>query len=277
MLKSLWYQHGPMLKLIPTPINETLSLDGNALRDIEKTFENFKIPNEFSTTGNTGFGEVVVLVESAKVARRRWLAWGLKREFISSFVEFHEQNFKEVSFEILKALKRKEVFRVYLMSDGGLPAFCDPGAFLVDLLHENKIPVTSCSFENAPLLALCLSGLNVESDEFHFAGFLPHKNEELRVKKLREHISRNEIVILMDTPYRLKKMLGEIQGQLKLADQLNRKIFLAMNLNMDDEELWRGKISQIIELFDEASLREGQNIKKEFILILGPRSRDLGS
>ena len=46
------------------------------------------------------------------------------------------------------------------MSDGGLPAFCDPGKELVAACHRNNVKVTSSPFQNSIVLALALSGFD---------------------------------------------------------------------------------------------------------------------
>jgi 16S rRNA C1402 (ribose-2'-O) methylase RsmI len=61
----------------------------------------------------------------------------------------------------------------------------------------------------------------------------------------------------MDTPYRLEKLLKEMQ-----ALNPTREIFLGMELNKKDEELLRGKLQNI----------KAPDGKKEFVMVIGGNS-----
>jgi 16S rRNA (cytidine1402-2'-O)-methyltransferase len=230
------YEKG--LILIPTPIAEDLPLEPVALEVLRTA----------ATDPRT-----LLLVEELKVARTRWLRWGLPRESIASFIEFNEHTAKKENNEVIPALHAGK--RAVLMSDGGLPAFCDPGTELVSLCHDQGIPVTSTPFPNSIALALALSGF--DHREFHFSGFLPA--DAGARKEALGAIARNHrcTVILMDTPYRLQALLKDIAvSQLK-----TRRVFLATSLNTREEKLYRGSISQVM-----AQL--GDRNKLEFILIV---------
>ncbi len=217
------------LILIPTPIDDDSPLETLAHRHLSN------MPKDS-----------MLLVEEEKNCRRRWLNWQLPRESIDLFTLYNEHTQEKLNPEIIKVLKKGKV--VYLMSDCGLPAFCDPGQKLVDLCHKNKIQVTSTPFANSIALAMALSGF--DHSEFFFAGFLPHKN---RQEKLQEILKRKETVVLMDTPYRLEKLITELDDL-----DCSREAFLAMDLNTIDEQLERGKIKFLRRKWG----------KREFILIL---------
>lgn len=228
------------LILIPTPIDETSKLNP----------ESFDALLEASTNPNA-----IIAVEDLKPARRRWIQFGLPREAIDRFIQLNEHTTKLETENLLCELKNGKA--VYLMSDGGLPAFCDPGRELVYLCHKNNIKVTSGPFFNSVILALALSGF--KHDEFYFHGFLPLKDED-RDLKIKKILDSKVTSILMDTPYRLKKVMSEF---LKYKNQYKfKELFLAQNLNTDNENL---------TLFNLASLKEGTEFGKvEFILIVSP-------
>lgn len=227
------------LILIPTPIDEQSSLGKEAFELLLNCKD-----------------EDLILIEEAKVARKRWLNWGLPREAISRFFEFNEHNQKELS-PILEKLKQGH--NVFLMSDGGLPAFCDPGQLLVDQCHEQKIQVTSTPFANSISLTVALSGF--DHKEFVFLGFLP-RDEESIDQKLNKYLKEPMPFIFMDTPYRLEKT---IQGYLKIAQRLGirRKMFLALDLNTPEELLLRGDPADI--------LKKVVGQKREFVVMIGPK------
>src|SRR5690606_25080014 len=135
-------------------------------------------------------------IEDLKPGRRRWLRWGLPREQVEKFVLYNEHTRDEAIDILLGELKRGR--DVYLMSDAGLPAFCDPGQQLVDRAHLNGITVTATPFANSIALAMALSGYS--HDRFVFEGFIPIK-EPQRAKTLQEIAAEKRPIIVMETPY----------------------------------------------------------------------------
>lgn len=195
--------------------------------------------------------EQLILVEELKACRRRWIHYGLPREAIDNFILYNEHTRDELNDQMIAELKSGK--QVYLLSDCGLPAFCDPGMSLIDRCHRNKIRVTATQFSNSVVLALALSGFSHK--KFRFEGFLSAKNDE-RKRELQKIIKSPGTCIIMDTPYRLKKILED------LADlNCGREIFVAMDLNAPEEELVRGNIKTVMKKID--------NYKREFILIFG--------
>jgi len=224
-----------MLTLIPTPIDEVHNLEATALELLKNCIER---------------EDTIICVEEEKIARRRWIRWGLDRNYIEKFVLYNEHTRAKLAPELLLELKRGK--NVYLMSDCGLPAFCDPGLILVDLCHQHKIKVSSTPFYNSPTLALALSGFN--HDKFIFEGFIAKDNTE-RKNDLKRIVKNKLTTIIMDTPYRLNKLVEELRN---LAP--NRMVFLAIDLNKEDELLRRDLLSNM----------KLEKQKREFILILGP-------
>ena len=66
-------------------------------------------------------------MEDPKPARRAWIRFGLDRKFIDNFVYYNEQTRIDILEDLVKELKSGK--NVYLLSDCGLPAFCDPGCY----------------------------------------------------------------------------------------------------------------------------------------------------
>ena len=227
------------LTLIPTPLSETGELEplAHALLMKASTLE---------------FEQSLFVIEDLKPGRRRWLSFKLPREVVDHFVLYNEHTASTVVHELLKALIDGK--NVYLMSDGGLPAFYDPGVELVNLCHANQVKVTSTPFFNSVILALALSGFSHK--KFWFEGFLPMDNEE-RAKSLKNILSLKSTAILMDTPYRLKRVLEECQSAWGSS---RKKIFVAMDLNSESEELRRGSPSELLGVIND--------FKREFVLVV---------
>lgn len=230
------------LILVPTPLNESAPLEREALERIQNALE--KNP-ERST----------IAIEGPKVARRRWIKWGLPREAISEFVIYNEHTKDEAVSELLSELNRGK--DVYLMSDGGLPAFCDPGMDLVDTCHRQGIQVTSTPFPHSVTLALALSGY--AHTNFWFEGFLPRDKAE-RAKKLKKLTRVSSTIVLMDTPYRLGKLLKELASDEELA---HRELCLCLDLGFEEEWVGRGLAQELYF--------QHENHKREFVIVMSPK------
>jgi 16S rRNA (cytidine1402-2'-O)-methyltransferase len=195
-----------------------------------------------------------LLVEDFKQARRRWILWGLPREEIDRFQAYNEHNQLETIKDILADLKKG--MNVFLISDEGLPAFCDPGQGLISACHSNKIKIRIKSFSQSISAAVALSGF--PHNEFHFSGFPPRNTEERRVF-WRKQWQRPEMFIVLDTPYRLKKCSQELR---ELAVSQNRWIFIGQDLTLETEKHYWGP-ARDIPLTQE---------KTEYILVIAPLS-----
>ncbi len=223
-----------ILTLVPTPIDD----------------ETLLLPSTRDLLNKAFLDKDIILMEEIKEGRRRWLRYGLPREAIETFQLYNEHTRTDILDDIIKSLKSNK--NVFLMSDCGLPAFCDPGQKLVDRCHDLGIKVTSTSFANSIALAIALSGFSHE--RFVFEGFIP-ANKELRTKEIKRLTKQNDVTVIMDTPYRLKKLLDELAERMP-----SRRIFLGLDLNQPTEFLTRGNAQEILKQLKE--------FKREFILIL---------
>lgn len=221
------------LILVPTPIDDQNLLDIKAQELLLKASEN---------------SQNIFCVEEEREGRRRWLRFGLPREKVQDLVCYNEHTATDLNINLIKKLKSGS--DVYLMSDAGLPAFCDPGQELVNLCHENKIAVDATPFSNSLLLAIMLSGFKAEP--FYFQGFLP-KEDVSRLQILKELIAKKHLVAIMETPYRYKKLLNEL-----LDLNCSRLVFIGIDLNTEGQIIYRGPLKS-------APLE----IKAPFVLLLG--------
>lgn len=227
------------LILVPTPIQDELPLESVAR---ERLLQDALNQN------------VLLLVEEHKIARQRWLKWGLPREAIEKFILFNEHTQEKIQADIIKQMKSGK--RAYLLSDCGLPAFCDPGQLLVDGCHKQGIKVTATPYPNSISLAVALSGFS--HSRFIFSGFVPVKEPE-RSEWMKSELKNNETLIWMETPYRLKKLLEELS---KLT--LNRELFLGCDLGGENELLLRGSAASLLKSL-------GEQEKREFVLVIAPK------
>ena len=163
----------------------------------------------------------------------------------------NEHNEQEMAAEIAQILLNGK--DLALISDCGTPAFADPGTHLIQLATEYQIPVIPVPGASSLMTILAVSPLPME--EFYFAGFLPRKSE-LRKPRLYKLSKMRIPVILMDTPYRLGKLLVEVRQ----AFGKNRTITLALDLTLSSEKIYHGAVNDIIP--------QVGNRKSEFMLIV---------
>ncbi len=142
-----------------------------------------------------------------------------------------------------------------LISDAGTPAISDPGVRLVKACNDAGIEVTGIPGANAAIYALSISGL--PTDSFLFEGFLPQKKG--RQKKLKELAEEKRTVVVYESVYRIRKLLGELNEYCP-----NRIIAVAKELTKMHEEVVRGKPEELIEYFND------ENTKGEFVVIFAP-------
>ncbi|MFZ3070206.1 MAG: 16S rRNA (cytidine(1402)-2'-O)-methyltransferase [Anaerolineaceae bacterium] len=193
-----------------------------------------------------------VLCEERKIGSKL-----LKQLNISKpLIELNEHNEDSLIQEVLVELMNGK--NLALISDCGTPVFSDPGRQLIVLLNEMNIQVVPIPGTSSLMTALSVCPFNLE--QYLFIGFLPPKSEQ-RQQRL-EKLSRSEYpIILMDTPYRLSKLLQEVV----LVFGKKQSIFLACDLTLPDERLIQGTAEEV--------LTRVNNRKAEFILIIDKPQR----
>ncbi|WP_374074980.1 SAM-dependent methyltransferase [Bdellovibrio bacteriovorus] len=217
-----------MLYLVATPIGDTTEITLRAL-EILKSCD-------------------VVICESTKEASKLLRSHGITGKTYEVLDE-HSTPADKAALVPLCAEKN-----VALVTDCGTPGFCDPGADLVRLCRQKNVPVKSALGASALMGLLSLSGQRL--DEFVFRGFLPAETDA-RGKALKELTKEKRAIIVMDTPYRLKKTLNDMKEHFS-----QRKFLLTLNLSQEDESVLEGPIDKII-----SGLRFE---KAEFMLLIYP-------
>ncbi|MBE0685593.1 MAG: 16S rRNA (cytidine(1402)-2'-O)-methyltransferase [Anaerolineaceae bacterium] len=142
---------------------------------------------------------------------------------------------------------------IALISDCGTPVFADPGHVLINQATQMGIEVIP--IPGASSLMAALSVLDFKLDRFYFAGFLPREKDH-RKSVLNSLRSMDIPIVLMDTPYRLQKLLEEVSQTFGK----NRRITLGINITMDNEKFLRGTVSEITKQLNQK--------KAEFILVV---------
>jgi 16S rRNA (cytidine1402-2'-O)-methyltransferase len=231
------------LILVPTPLDESQALPLSVVEKLKIACDN---PGDF-----------IIAIEEPKATRGRWLRWGLPREAFENWVVFNEQTQDDLCPQLMDQIRAGK--SVYLLSDMGLPGFCDPGQPLINACHKHHYKVTSEYFPNSVALAVALSGFAMKS--FYFEGFLPQKTEE-RAERWTSLLTKNSSIVFMDTPYRLSLCLDDV---IKYSAKTNTRfeLFLGISLQTPSELLLRGDPKKIAE-----KIKTLENKKQPFIGIL---------
>jgi 16S rRNA (cytidine1402-2'-O)-methyltransferase len=190
-----------------------------------------------------------IICEEFKEARRLLSHFQIDKELHS----LNEHNEEESSREILKLLSTGKT--AALITDCGTPLFSDPGTLLVQMCVYAKIDVVPIPGANSLLAALVGSGFKL--DKFYYAGWFSPKSD-LRKKELLRLKSIKELIIIMETPYRLAAILTDVSKVLGTSKQ----ICVAYNLTLDSEKFLRGTASDILKIV------QSQKLKGEFVLIV---------
>lgn len=190
-----------------------------------------------------------IICEEFKEAKRFLSHFQIEKELIP----LNEHNEEESSQEIFQ--KIKEGKSAALISDCGTPLFSDPGHLLVQMCINSKIDVVPVPGANSLLPALVGSGFKL--DKFYYAGWLSPKND-LRRKELLRLKSIKELIVIMETPYRLKTILADTSKIFGASIQ----ICLAYNLTMPTEKFFHGTIAKVLKTAAE------KNLKGEFVLLI---------
>lgn len=191
--------------------------------------------------------DVVIGEERAEVSKllKRLEATGKRLELLN------EHSKDEDVAELLELCRSQ---KVALVSDCGTPGFCDPGAKLVRACRAAGIPVEALPGASSLMTLLSMNGTDFK--EFLFRGFLPAEKEE-RAQALNELKRERRAVVLMDTPYRLSRLLSELAQAFG-----ERKALIGLDLTQPTEKVLEAPLSQLAKEFADK--------KAEFILLLHP-------
>lgn len=212
-----------ILYLIPSPIGD------NNPQEV--------IPEQ---TLNVLLGLKYFVVEEFRTVRRYLSKCGLKGNIENlNLYELNEHTSKEVITTYLDILLSGN--DIGMISEAGLPAVADPGAYLVALAHEHGIKVVPLSGPSSLMMALMASGMNGQC--FAFTGYLPVKQLERRAKlkeieRISMQMSQSQIII--ETPYRNDQLFADMLS----VCLPNTKICIAANISMPDQFIKTLRVSQ---------------------------------
>jgi len=180
-----------------------------------------------------------IAAEDTRVTGLLLMKLNLKKPMTS----YHEHNVNAKNSQIIGRLEKGESCAI--VTDAGMPCISDPGEELVRLCCDNNIPVYVVPGACALTAALAVSGLS--ASRFTFEGFLPVSKRTARLDSLKE---LPHTLIFYEAPHKLKKTLTDLLTHLG-----DRKIALCRELTKLYEEVERGTVSDILEIYAEKAPR----------------------
>ncbi|MCK5457534.1 MAG: 16S rRNA (cytidine(1402)-2'-O)-methyltransferase [Melioribacteraceae bacterium] len=199
-----------------------------------------------------------IICEEYKPTRRLLAHYEITKELFS----LNEHNESEVASEVISEILSGKT--AALISDAGTPLFSDPGTILVNQAIEKEIQIIPIPGASSLLSALVGSGF--ELNNFYYYGWLSPK-KEIRRSQLQKLRSVNELIILMETPYRLQALLTDIEKTFGK----NQFIVVAFKLTQAGEKFFRGTVNSIIK-----TTSSKEKLKGEFVLLLDNRNAKRG-
>lgn len=191
----------------------------------------------------------IIAAEDTRRTRQLLAHYQIKGPRVTSY---HDHNKERKTPLLIRQMLSGQ--SVAVVSDAGTPGISDPAYFLVKRTLENQIPATPIPGVSAPMAAVVISGL--PTDRFVFEGFLPARKSRRR-KRLQELKAENRTVLLFESPHRILQLLTDAYQILG-----DREVCLCRELTKRFEETLRGKLSQIIEHFEDKKPRG------EFVLVI---------
>jgi 16S rRNA (cytidine1402-2'-O)-methyltransferase len=181
----------------------------------------------------------VILCEELKEGKRILSNYQIEPKELDTLNEHNESLKVDKIINDLKSGKN-----VALISDAGTPVFSDPGSLLVKRAIKEGIKIVPVPGASALLLALIVSGFNIE--KFVYYGWLSQKRNKRR-EELKRLKGEQRTVVIFETPYRVVPVLEDIGAVLGV----DRKVCVAFNLTMPDEEVIRGNVIEVMNYFTE--------------------------
>ncbi len=156
--------------------------------------------------------------------------------------------------EIIERLQAGE--KIVFVSDAGTPGVSDPGARLVAAVREQLPAATIEAIPGPSALTAALSIAGLDTGEFTFLGFLPHKKG--RQTALKKIVQSEFPVVLYESPHRMLKLLRELTDV--------SRITVARELTKIHEEVVSGTPSEIQAHFT----LHPDAVRGEFVVIVTP-------
>ncbi len=165
-------------------------------------------------------------------------------EIAKPTVSYHNFNEREATPRLIAKLVQGE--SIALITDAGSPGISDPAFYLVREAISHDLIVEALPGPTALIPALMLSGLPCH--RFVFEGFPPAKKG--RQSFFQALAAEPRTIVLYEAPHRVAATLEAIRTWWG-----DRRVALARELTKLHEEVWRGRVSELIENLSQRTLK----------------------
>lgn len=176
-------------------------------------------------------GAALILAEDTRITRRLLDRYEIRTPLMSC------HRFSEASRADDVAARINGGQAVALVTDSGMPCVSDPGARIVRACRAAGARVLVVPGPSAVPSALALSGYG--GGGFTFGGFLPQKTGA-RARRLASLLSRDEPVVLFESPFRIHRLLDELA-----AMAADRRVCVCREMTKQFEETVEGPVPEI--------------------------------
>ncbi|AFI06087.1 16S rRNA (cytidine(1402)-2'-O)-methyltransferase [Helicobacter cetorum] len=236
-----------MLYFLPTPIGNLSDITLRTLEVLERS--------------------EVLLCEDTRVSKRLLHLLAQNPVICSSFpkiatkerkfIAFHSHNDQEFLEQVELSFFDKEIA---VMSDAGMPSLSDPCMSLVVYALKHNIKYDVLPGANALTTAFCASGFL--EGRFFYAGFLPHKSKERRLRIVKilnalAYLEEKTPIVFYESPHRILETLRDLES---LAQGMC--LFVAKELTKLHQRYYFGRVSEVF-----LEIQKG-NIQGEWVLVL---------
>ena len=197
----------------------------------------------------------LLIFEEDKPARQALKAAGVHREYL----KYNEQDQKDTLAVVREELEKGNT--VMYMSDQGCPTLEDPGFEVARTARRMKAKIKVIPGPSS--LTAALSACPFSNKAFEFLGF-PPREEGKRQSFFKQMIGKKKLQILMDTPYRLKRVL---ETCIEVFPE-SIKGYIALDISGEDENYIFGTFKELYEEVCEIDK------KLNFVMIINPGTQE---
>lgn len=225
----------PTLYIVGTPIGNLEDISLRALRILKEVD--------------------LILCEDTRVTRKLVSHYNIQKPLLS----YHQHSKGDKTQEILNLLCQGK--NLALVTDAGTPGISDPGNELIAFLLEKNPGIQIVPIPGPSALSAIASVAGIPMDKFLFLGYPPHKKG--RKKFFEEVVQSAHPVIFYESPYRILRMLSELEEILNTRYQIqDTRMVVGRELTKKFESIYRGTIAEVLEHLKEDPVRG------EFVLIV---------
>ena len=196
-----------------------------------------------------------IYAEDTRITKKLLSHYTIKKPMYT----YHQHNEHKITTTLINNILNNNL-SVAIVSDAGTPLISDPGYLLINNAKKAGIEIICLPGATAFVPALVQSGFS--TDEFYFAGFLPHKKG--RQKRLDMLLQINSTIVLYESPHRVIKLLNELNDKIKET----RMLSISREITKIHEENKRGTAKELLDYFSQ------NKIKGEFVVLIDKPSKN---